>query len=503
MQTRWRFAKNVVANLGRGSAAAVVALLLPPVLVRHMTPASYSVWVLVLQVVAYMAYLDFGLQTAVGRYVAFANEKQDTESRDGIFSTALAGLIAAGATGMILIVSVAIAVQFIFPGVPADLLPPMRAAILILGTSMALGLPASAWNGVFFGLQRYEIPALTTGIAKLLSAAGILWAAVSGKSLVFMATVMAVANLLAYALQFAMLRRVAPEIRFRIELITKNMIRELSGYCLSLTVWSFSMLLITGFDLILVGRFQFSAITPYSVAATLITFLAGVQYAVFGVIIPHAAQLQARNNPVALGDLVVSSTKMGVLVLLLIGLPLIVFATPIIGMWIGPQFARSGGSILAILVLANMVRLTGAPYASILIGTGQQRLVIVSPLMEGVTNFTASILLGLRYGAVGVAWGTLVGAVVAVLANVFYNLSRTQDSISCSKFRYVGEGMILPGLCGIPVCIALLVARLLPSIANQIDTLGWLLSSLACVLVIIGSGMKVGRAAVPFELGQP
>ena len=95
MQIHWRFAKNAVANLGRGSAAAVVALLLPPVLIRHMTPASYAVWVLVLQTAAYVGYLNFGLQTAIGRYVAYANEKKDLEQRDAIFSTALAGLCCA------------------------------------------------------------------------------------------------------------------------------------------------------------------------------------------------------------------------------------------------------------------------------------------------------------------------------------------------------------------------------------------------------------------------
>ncbi len=502
MQSRWRFAKNVIANLGRGGAAALVALLMPPILVRHMTPALYSVWVLILQVVAYMAYLDFGLQTAVGRYVAFANEKKDPDSRDGIFSTALAGLIAAGTIGVILIVVAAIAVQFIFPNIPAGLLPSMRAAILILGVSVALGLPASAWSGVAIGLQRYEIPAVATGLTRLLSAAGIVWAAIAGKSLVFMATIMALANLLSYMLQFAMLRRVAAEIRFRFDLITRPLVRELSGYCLSLTVWSFSMLLVSGFDLILVGRFQFNAITPYSVAVTLITFMAGIQNAIFGVVMPHAAELQARNNPRVLGELLVSTTKIGVLLILLMGLPLIVFARPIIGHWIGLRYAQSGGSILAILVLANMVRLTGTPYASILIGTGQQRLVIISPLMEGLTNLIASILLGLRYGAIGVAWGTLIGAVAAVAANVFYNLPRTQGNIGCSKVRYLREGMIIPGLCGIPVCVALSLAGSLRSIANQIDTLGWFLSTFACTLVIIRSSVKVGRAAVPFGVGQ-
>src|ERR1700730_12325868 len=161
MQIHWRFAKNAVANLGRGSAAAILALLLPPVLVRHMTAASYAVWVLTLQVVAYVGYLDFGLQTAIGRYSAFANEKKDAKWRDGIFSTAFAGLTVSALLGLLLVAAIAIASSRIFPSVPPALLAPMRMGVLIVGASVALGLPASAWNGVFIGLQRYEVPAIT------------------------------------------------------------------------------------------------------------------------------------------------------------------------------------------------------------------------------------------------------------------------------------------------------------------------------------------------------
>jgi len=283
MQISWRFVKNAVANLGRGGAAAVVALLLPPVLVRHMTSTSYAVWVLILQVAAYVGYLDFGLQTAIGRYVAFANEKKDARWRDGIFSTAFAGLSIAALAGLIAILAIAIASHRIFPSVPQVLLAPMRMSMIIVGASMALGLPASAWSGVFVGLQRYEVPAITGAFGKVLSAVGLIWAAVAGRSLVFMAAIVAVSNLFSYSLQFEMLRRFVPEINFRRELITKATIRELSGYSFSLTVWSFAMLLISGFDLVLVGRFQFSTVTPYSVAVTLVVFLAGVQNAIFGV----------------------------------------------------------------------------------------------------------------------------------------------------------------------------------------------------------------------------
>lgn len=482
---RRRLIKNAVANLGRGGTAAVVAILLPPVLVRHMEPATYAVWVLILQLVAYVGYLDFGLQTAIGRYVAFANETKDTKWRDGIFSTAFAGLAVAALLGLMLILFAAAASPYIFPSIPVALFAPMRTAMLIVGVSVALGLPASAWNGVFIGLQRYEIPAITIGVGRLLSALGLILVAITGRSLVLMATVVAASNVFSYVLQFGMLRRVASEIRFRSELITRSLIRELSGYCFSLTVWSFSMLLVTGFDVVLVGRFQFASVAPYSISATLITFLGGIQNAIFGVIMPHAAGLHARQEAKALGHLLVKMTRFGVLLLLLTGLPLIVFAAPIIRIWIGSQYDQAGGSILVILVIANMVRLTGAPYASILIGTGQQRLVIVSPLMEGFSNIVASVLLGWKYGAIGVAWGTLIGAVVAVLANVIYNLPRTRDSINISQFRYLCEALAVPAVCGMPVCLALLVTTVWKSLGSAMVFPALLISIGSCAAFLL------------------
>src|SRR5882757_7755369 len=92
--------KNATANVARGSAAAMVAVILPPFLVRLMSPDSYSAWSLILQLSAYVGYLDFGIQTAVGRFVAHANEKGDPERRDVIVSTSFAALTAAGFLGI-------------------------------------------------------------------------------------------------------------------------------------------------------------------------------------------------------------------------------------------------------------------------------------------------------------------------------------------------------------------------------------------------------------------
>lgn len=487
MKINWVVAKNAMANLARGAAAGVAALLLPPILVRHMSQLDYTLWVLVLQIAAYSSYLDFGLQTAIGRYVAFANEKKDPELRDGIFSTAFLGLSLAGAICIFLLLAIAAALHNLFPQIPAAAVPNMRWALVIVGSSIAFGLPASAWSGAFVGLQRNEMPAIVTGLAKIISALAVAVAATRGHSIILMAALLAAFNLGSYFALFALLRKVAPNITFRLSHVRLSSVKDLAGYCSSLTIWSFAMMLISGVDLLLVGRFQVDALAPYAVAASLITFIAGAQTAIFSALVPHAAVVHARNDPAALGRMVITSTRLGVLFLVLTGLPLLLYANPLLTAWVGAHYASSARALLLILLGANMIRLTGLPYSVVLIGTGQQRLITVSPLAEGLTNLIASIVLGMRFGAIGVAWGTFIGSIVGVSGNLFYNIPRTNSEVRIGVSEYVVKGICMPAAI-LPLVFAL----------HRLTSLGPLLvSAVLSIIAIVATGsMFLNRRAM-------
>jgi O-antigen/teichoic acid export membrane protein len=500
MSIRSVFIKNAIANLGRSGTAAIVALLLPPLLVRHMTSADFGVWVLVLQCASYTAYLDFGLQTAIGRYIAYATEKGDFALRNSVFSTAFAGLVGVALLSVVLLLGIIATIRLIFPGIPTEEIPTMRWSLFILGISLALGLPASAWNGISVGLQRYEIPASTIGSARLLSAIGVVVAAVMGKSIVVMATLMALVNVGSYLAQYIATRRLAPDISCELRLIRRSAVKELTTYCLGLTVMSFSMLLTTGLDLILVGRFQFSELIPYSISASLVLFFSGGVNAVLNVIMPHAATLHARQNPKRLGRLVMTSTQVTVVVLIFTGLPLLIYAAPILTLWIGSQYVSAGQPILAVLLIANMVRLIGAPYAVVLIAAGQQRLIKVSPLTEGLSNLIASLVLGSLLGASGVALGTLVGSLIGVASHYFYSMPRTNREIEFSRGGYIYFCILAPLLAAAPLlAVAGLSVTSTPPLASHMTVffpaIG--LSVLGSVLLLKRSGMgETGSDAV-------
>jgi O-antigen/teichoic acid export membrane protein len=487
MRPPWHLAKNAIANLVRGGATALVVLLLPPVLVRHMPFATYGVWVLVLQTAGYIGYLDFGLQTAVGRYFAYANERKDAELRDSVFSTAFAALALAGTISLALLPIAGLAAPLIFPRIPAALISEMRWALVIVGGSLAIGLPASAWTGVFVGLQRYEIPALTVGLTRVLAAVGLVTVALAGKSIIVMSLVIAASNLLSYAAQYAFLRRVAPEIRFRRSQVSYSTAQTLYGYCFGLTVMVFSTLLISGLDLVLVGRFDFGAVSAYSVAAGLVTLMSGLLCAALSVIMPHAAALHAREDAKGLGELAIAATRASVLVLLLTGMPLLIYAAPILHVWMGSQYVLAGRPVLAVLVVANIVRLIGASYATILIAAGQQGYIKISPLSEGIGNFAASVGLGHRYGAIGVALGTLGGSFVSLASHLLYSMPRTRRAIDFSRCQYVLSGVAIPALGITPLV-------LLAGLALSGSSVPPVFFGSACILSLAGAAAVLRRS---------
>ncbi|MBV9850630.1 MAG: hypothetical protein JO250_13235 [Armatimonadetes bacterium] len=454
--------KNAAANLARGGVAALVALLLPPFLVRAMPVERYAVWMLILQLSAYVAYLDFGIQTAVGRFVADAGARQDAAGRDRVVTTSLTLLAGAGALGLILIALLAWQMPHLFRALPPPLHSQARLALLLIGGSLAVGLPASAFTGVFVGQQRFELPAVIIAGGKMLGAFLLIAVVRQGGSLTSMATVIAAANVMTSLLLYGACRRFAAGIRIAPELASRRAAREIADYCIGLSVWQLGMLLVTGLDTTLVGIFQFPAVAYYSVAATLVMFIAGMQNMLFSVLMPEAAVMNARGDAKPLGEMLLTATRYGMFILLLTGVPLILAAKPILALWVGASYAAQATLLLQTLVVANVVRLAATPYAVLLVGTGQQRLVTISPLAEGFTNLLASVIGGALLGATGVALGTLIGAVVGLGCHILYNLPRT-TAITIRTWDFVRDGLLRPLACAVP-CAALVAAcALLPA----------------------------------------
>jgi O-antigen/teichoic acid export membrane protein len=448
--------KNASANLVRLAGAGVIALLLPPFLVRELSKDAYGAWSLLLQLTLYVGYLDFGIQTAVSRFVAHAEELGDNKQRDGVVSTAFVMLSVAALLGCALVVVLAWQLPNLFRQMPSALYQPAQIALLFMGTSFALGLPVSVIHAMFIGLQRNEVPAAVAIANKIAMASLVAGVVLKHWGLAAMGASVAVANVLSYAGALIACRAWAARVRIHLAQASRAYVRQIGGYSASVVVWMIAMLMISGLDLSIVGMFDYKMTAYYAIAATLTNFVAQAQGAIFSALLPASAVLGARGDGERLGVMLVSSTRYGVLILLAMALPLVIAGHSIIRIWAGAEYAQHATMILQVLVVANVIRLCALPYSTLLLGTGQQKKVIASPLAEGITNLLASVAGAYLLGAIGVALGTLIGAVVSVALHLFYNMPRTA-LIAIDRLHLVKEGLLRPSICALPFVFLLVV----------------------------------------------
>lgn len=448
--------KNALANIVRGGATAVVAIALPHFLTRALDKDRFAAWALMLQIAAYASYLDFGLQTAVARYLAQAIELGDTERRDQLVSTAFGLLTGAGAVAFAVIGIIAWQLHHIFAHVPNVIVGDMRNGILVLAASAALLLPMSTFTGVLIGLHRNEYPALAIGGTRMLGAVAVILMARHTNSLFWLALCIGTFNLLGGVAQAAAVRRLLPQMRLAWGCMSARMAAELARYCSVLTFFSFGMLLISGLDVTIVGYFNFSAVGSYALAATLIGFFSGLNSAVFSAFISPVAVLHARQEYGRIRQLVMKSTRLNAIANLLLSAITIAFGAPLLKLWVGRTYAGNALPILVVLMLGQTIRLTCNPFASTLLAMGEQRFAVVPGLVEAVSNIFLSIVGILLLGPIGVAYGTLTSAILGLVCYVTYTVPRVQ-ALGLRQWRFVREGILEPFVCFTPLLLCTLL----------------------------------------------
>jgi O-antigen/teichoic acid export membrane protein len=469
-----KIVKNAFANLCRGGAAALVVLFLPPFLTRILDKDTYGTWLLILQLSTYVSFLDFGMQTAVGKFVAHCNELGDTKQRDSLISTSIAILSGAAVLAMLGISILAWQLPHLFKDMPTSLRQDAYWSLLFVGGSLAISLPFSVFGAIFIGLQRYDIPAWIIGISKLLGGIFVVLVAQSSHSIVMMGVVMGLANLCTGLWQFIAYKKIIGSYHISLMTVTKKSALEVIDCCFSLSISSFGVLLVSGLDISIIGFFDYKSIPYYVIASALTNFVFGTSSAILTTILPIASVIGAKNESERLGDLLISTTKYAIILSAAINLPVMLLSETIISLWINHDYAIHTNYLLQLLITANFIRIIGAPYFMIAIGCGEHRQVVLSPLIEAFVNLLVSLIFTSKFGASGVAIGTLIGGFVSVGMHFGYNLPRTVKIRVPNRTDFFLSLIKLVGSIVIPLMVAIFI------VTNMFVSV-----SVRCLLILI------------------
>lgn len=451
---------SVLANWTGYAVGLIVNFLLSPLVVGHLGPAAYGVWILLVTLTAYLGFLDLGIRSSVTRYVARAESRGDRATSIQVASTALAVFTAMAGVA----VAAAAALGLVAPSVfhiPAEYRATTAIVATLAGASTGLALVNGALGGVLVGRERFDVVGAIEVVTTLVRAGLVLGVLTTGGGLVELAVAQLLASLTGTVLTAWWGRRILPGLRLR-PTWSRPHLRLLVSYGGVAFVAQLGAGVVERAAVVVIGAFMpMAAVTVFAIASGLIDYARALVAGIRTTLAPRASALEGRGQGEALRDLVLDGARYCTLLVLPIAVTFALRGSSFIGLWMGPAYGGPSGAVLAILAGRLVVLGATGAAGNVMLGASRERAVAVLYVAEAAVNVTAMLLLVRSAGLVGVAWATTVPTVVAALLVWPWLLRR---SFGVSVRGYLSSAWGRPVVAMLPFAGATgLVERLWPA----------------------------------------
>lgn len=408
-----RYIRNIAFNWGAYLVSLAVGFLLAPFIVRTLGDGGYGYWSLVVTTVAWFGYLDLGIQSAVGHYIARHLADGDGGKLDDKANSALAAL---SAIGLLVLAASLIASLFFsrFFHVPAEAAAPVRAALLLMGLVAAAKFPMSVFQAMLVGAQRFDLVSGTSMAIKAANALMVYLALGSGKGLLGLALAVASTQLLEGLVLMALARRAVPGVRFRLFRFRPAAFRELFDYGAFNFAINVSAQLAAGFWVFILARkVGAEAVTYYSIGSEVIPYMAGVASAVTIPLLQAVIPMDVGADIASIREMFLNGSRYFFALICVMGSNLLLVGESFLGQWMGVKYLDpvpygSSGTVLLILTAANMAALSSSVAQQILFGRRKNRMFALVTVAESLLIAGLALVLVPRHGIIGMAVATLI-----------------------------------------------------------------------------------------------
>jgi O-antigen/teichoic acid export membrane protein len=197
-------------------------------------------------------------------------------------------------------------------------------------------------------------------------------------------------------------------------------------------------------DLLVVAKWiGIALVTPYSVAANLIAAFQNVMAGLCGPLMTELTRLDGADKEKTY-PFFLRASKLTALLATLGAILLLANGRQLLGTWLGPGFVGVFGTV-AVLTIAHWSDRAQSPSMHLLYSRGRHRPLAYWTIAEGIVNLILSIILGRRYGILGVALGTAVPMLlIKLVVQPWYTLYIARGSIP----EYLTKSVLPPVAIG-------------------------------------------------------
>ncbi|OHB76609.1 MAG: hypothetical protein A2Z25_06085 [Planctomycetes bacterium RBG_16_55_9] len=330
--------------------------------------------------------------------------------------------------------------------------------VFFLGTGLGVQMALAAFNGVLTGCHRWELHNVIKSGWYAATVVGMIVALLCGGGLRGLATITFAGMVLDAATHVILAYKVCEGLRLRPSLIGRPTIKQLFVFGGKTLIPSVSNLLLSQTTSVLILAYLGpAALALYTRPHSLIRHINTLINKMAFVLTPTASSLQSRGNVKEIGELLTTSVRYSLYVVLPLVLVLVIFGGPILQLWMGPRYAN--GLIAAILAIGYLATLAQTPILSILGGMNAHGRAGIAQLVASLCSVGLTVLaVGyLRWGILGAAVAVTVPLTVINTVYLPYLVCRCVGLKVGSYFRSIA---FAPAIHVLPFAVSLLVARL-------------------------------------------
>ncbi|MEO6212645.1 MAG: oligosaccharide flippase family protein [Vicinamibacterales bacterium] len=442
-----RVVRNVFSNWTSYLVTAVIAFMLTPVVVHSLGATGYGLWTLVLSITGYFGLLDLGIRSSVSRFLARHLALNDDEAVNRTASAAFLMLACGGVIAFLATLGIA---AFFFDSflVEPEYASAGRTALLITGLNMSCVLPLGIFSAMLYASERFDIVSGITIVMELARGALVVWLLRNNYGLVALAVVALGISALQYGAMAVFARRLHPRLRINLRQVDWAVGRELFGFSIYRFVWIVANQLIFYVDAVVIGIYLGAgAITHFAIAASLVNYGRNVVFLLLDPLYPSAARMDADGDVVELQRLLIVGTRLALLVALPLCVGFMFLGRQFITLWMGSEYVGSA-VVLMVLTIPQFGSMPQYVSALVLAGMARHKVFAYVALAEGIANVVLSVYLVQRIGLIGVAWGTVIPA---LLTNFVVVPLYTLHVLKIDLKDYLVKAYLRPVLCALPV----------------------------------------------------
>lgn len=436
----------------------ILGLLYTPWMINHIGTSAYGLYALSGTFIAYFM-LDFGLGSAVGRFLSLAVANKDEKNIKSTINTAFRIYIIIDIIVFILLFFIYFFLDEIFIKLTVAEIHDFKIVFCISAFFSILSFPLMPFNGTMIAYEKFIQLKTIELVQKVSAVVFTIFALLVGYGLFAVVFINAV---VAFLCNVYKLIYTWNNLNIKVSIV--NYDKNLAKSLFSFSIWVFIIgiaqrLVVTLSPTILGIRANTMEITIYAVASTLEAYVWTFSNALNGLFMPRISSMVAKNvNRKELTDLMIRVGRIQLIICGLIISGLFVLGKPFLNLWMGPEFVKSY-YVVILMVATGIISLTQAIADTLLYVENEVRYRAVIYCSSAVISFVVGYVLAGYIGAIGCGIGIFFSLFSTVIGmNIVY--SRKLNLQIGRFFKECHLKIIWPIIiCSI---LALLVQKILP-----------------------------------------